>query len=187
MTQNKYKKLNEENNQEYVSRVVNAEDKPMRADDVLALTHKRYCKLTRAQVSSCLTDSVVSGRLTKWRDIHLKRIVYAPLSHKAPAIAPLTDEQVSKVIKHNKDAIAMDNTGYIPYEPARDQRAADELLSSRSYPNFLTTLANYYQVSVKQVQKVISDVINDITMNDNDDKANTLITCLKDICAEAFE
>ena len=51
----------------------------------------------------------------------------------------------------------------------------------------MTTLANFYQVDVKEVQKAISDVINDITMNNNDDKTNTLITCLKDICAEAFE
>ena len=165
MTQNKYKKLNEENNQEYVSRVVNAEDKPMRADDVLALSHKRYCKLTRAQVSSCLTDSVVSGRLTKWRDIHLKRIVYAPLSHKAP--------------QHIKEIII-----------SLTQDVEEQLIHDAGYPqfpNFLTTLANFHQVSVKQVQKAISDVINDITMNDNDVQTNTLIICLKGICAEAFE
>ena len=171
MTQNKYKKLNEENNQEYVSRVVNAEDKPMRADDVLALTHKRYCKLTRAQVSSCLTDSVVSGRLTKWRDIHLKRIVYAPLSHKAP--------------QHIKSAWGNYNPAKLA--KALTQDVEEQLITDDKFPNFLTTLANFHQVSVKEVQKEISDVINDITMNDNDDKANTLITCLKDICAEAFE
>ena len=177
MTQNKYKKLNEENNQEYVSRVVNAEDKPMRADDVLALTHKRYCKLTRAQVSSCLTDSVVSGRLTKWRDTEQKCVVYAPLSHKAPAIAPL-------VIKHHKG-------GYDNYNPAKlvkalTQDVEEQLITDDKFPNLLTTLANFYQVDVKQVQKAISDVINDITMNNNDDKTNTLITCLKDICAEVL-
>jgi len=166
MTQNKYKKLNEENNQEYVSRVVNAEDKPMRADDVLALTHKRYCKLTRAQVSSCLTDSVVSGRLTKWRDIHLKRIVYAPLSHKR--IEPISIASLTIASKTPQDV-------------------EEQLITDDKFPNLLTTLANFYQVDVKQVQKAISDVINDITMNNNDDKTNTLITCLKDICAEAFE
>ena len=166
MTQNKYKKLNEENNQEYVSRVVNAEDKPMRADDVLALTHKRYCKLTRAQVSSCLTDSVVSGRLTKWRDIILKRIVYAPLSHKR--IEPISIASLTIASKTPQDV-------------------EEQLITDDKFPNLLTTLANFYQVDVKQVQKAISDVINDITMNNNDDKTNTLITCLKDICAEAFE
>jgi len=187
MTLKIYKKTNEENCQQFVTRVVNTEDRPMRPQDVLDVCYKVGFKKSKGQVHSHLADCIRSNLITKWRDTERKCVVYAPLSHKAPAIAPLTDEQVSKVIKHNKDAIAMDNTGYIPYEPARDQRAADELLSSRSYPNFLTTLANYYQVSVKQVQKVISDVINDITMNDNDDKANTLITCLKDICAEAFE
>ena len=166
MTQTKYKKLNEENNQEYVSRVVNAEDKPMRADDVLALTHKRYCKLTRAQVSSCLTDSVVSGRLTKWRDIILKRIVYAPLSHKR--IEPISIASLTIASKTPQDV-------------------EEQLITDDKFPNLLTTLANFHQVSVKEVQKAISDVINDITMNNNDDKTNTLITCLKDICAEAFE
>jgi hypothetical protein len=34
MTLTKYKKLNEESNQQYVSRVVNAEDKPMNNNDV---------------------------------------------------------------------------------------------------------------------------------------------------------
>ena len=166
MTQNKYKKLNEENNQEYVSRVVNAEDKPMRADDVLALTHKRYCKLTRAQVSSCLTDSVVSGRLTKWRDIILKRIVYAPLSHKR--IEPISIASLTIASKTPQDV-------------------EEQLITDDKFPNLLTTLANFHQVSVKEVQKAISDVINDITMNNNDDKTNTLIICLKEICAEAFE
>jgi len=177
MTQTKYKKLSEENNQEYVSRVVNAEDKPMRADDVLALSHKRYCKLTRNQVSSCLTDSVVSGRLTKWRDIHLSRIVYAPLTHTPPQDAKPASDYMKRPSTITEASWAK------PVAPIVD----DELLSSRSYPNFLTTLANYYQVDVKQVQKAISDVVNDLTMNHNDEKTNTLITSIKEICAEAFQ
>jgi hypothetical protein len=105
-------------------------------------------------------------------------VVYAPLTHQAPAVAPV-------VIKHDKDV--MNNYDPAKLQAALDDEFGDERLSSRSYPNLLTTLANFHQVNVKQVQKAISDVISDITMNHNDDKTNTLITSLKEICAEAFE
>lgn len=177
MTRKIYKKTTEENNQQFITRVLNTEDRPMRPQDVLDVCYKVGFKKSKGQVHSHLADCIRSNLITKWRDTEQKCVVYAPLSHKAPAIAPL-------VIKHHKG-------GYDNYNPAKlvkalTQDVEEQLITDDKFPNLLTTLANFYQVDVKQVQKAISDVINDITMNNNDDKTNTLITCLKDICAEVL-
>ena len=174
-----YKKTNEENCQQFVTRVVNTEDRPMRPQDVLDVCFLVGFRKSKSQVHSHLADCIRSNLITKWRDTERKCVVYAPLTHQAPVVAPLTDEQVSLVIKHNKDAMK-------EFDPVKFEAAMTKE-SDVKYPNLLTTLANFHQVSVKEVQKEISDVINDITMNNNDDKTNTLITSLKEICAEAFE
>jgi hypothetical protein len=174
-----YKKTNEENNQAFVTRVVNAEDRPMRPQDILDVCFVVGFRKNKGQVHSHLADSFRSNLITKWRCPELKRVVYAPLTHQAPAVAP------PLVIKHSKGV--MNNYDPAKLQAALDDEFGDERLSSRSYPNLLTTLANFHQVTVKEVQKAISDVISDITMNHNDDKTNTLITSLKEICAEAFE
>ena len=164
MTRKIYKKTTEENCQQFITRVVNTEDRPMRPQDVLDVCFVVGFKKSKSQVHSHLADSIRNGLITKWRDTERKCIVYAPLSHKAPVVVN-----------------AVDN---IP------QDVQEQLIHDAGYPQFpnlLTTLANFYQVDVKQVQKAISDVINDITMNNNDDNTNTLITCLKEICAEAFQ
>jgi hypothetical protein len=160
MTRKIYKKTTEENCQQFITRVVNTEDRPMRPQDVLDVCFVVGFKKSKSQVHSHLADSIRNGLITKWRDTERKCIVYAPLSHKAPVVVN-----------------AVDN---IP------QDVEEQLITDVKFPNLLTTLANFYQVDVKEVQKAISDVINDITMNNNDDKTNTLITCLKDICAEVL-
>ena len=171
MTRKIYKKTTEENCQQFVTRVVNTEDRPMRPQDVLDVCYKVGFKKSKGQVHSHLADCIRSNLITKWRDTEQKCILYAPLSHKAP--------------QHIKGAF--DNYNPAKLAKALTQDVEEQLITDDKFPNFLTTLANFHQVSVKEVQKEISDVINDITMNNNDDKTNTLITCLKDICAEAFE
>ena len=175
MTRKIYKKTTEENNQQFITRVLNTEDRPMRPQDVLDVCFVVGFKKNKAQVQSHLADSIRNDLITKWRCPELKRILYAPLSHKAPAVTP----------QHIKGAF--DNYNPAKLAKALTQDVEEQLITDDKFPNLLTTLANFYQVDVKQVQKAISDVINDITMNNNDDKTNTLITCLKDICAEAFE
>ena len=171
MTRKIYKKTTEENCQQFVTRVVNTEDRPMRPQDVLDVCYKVGFKKSKGQVHSHLADCIRSNLITKWRDTEQKCILYAPLSHKAP--------------QHIKGAF--DNYNPAKLAKALTQDVEEQLITDDKFPNLLTTLANFYQVDVKEVQKAISDVINDITMNNNDDKTNTLITCLKDICAEAFE
>tara|TARA_R110002051_G_scaffold267512_2_gene327460 strand:- start:6 stop:614 length:609 start_codon:yes stop_codon:yes gene_type:complete len=192
----KYKKLPQENNTQFIIRVVKTERKAMRPADVLSVCDLRTWKNQAGNtpkdihVQAYLGTACAEGKLCKWKqDTNGRnRMVYADLELMPAYAAAKAAEQESAPVdlreaireaKEKSDKLAQ--AGYKRIAELNIERRTPIIKPSGVSSNILDVLSVYHGKTVEQIEDIIMSKIRTARVDNKTLKRVSLFSVLKEM------